>query len=43
MERKHKTIRLTIETYNELAKLGYLSKSFDDVVRKLLEHNKKKR
>lgn len=39
-----KSIRVTKETYNRLAKLGDLNDSFDTVIRKLLDkhHNNNK-
>lgn len=36
-----KSIRVTKETYDRLAELGSLSDSFDSVIKKLLDENKK--
>lgn len=37
--RQFKTLRVTLETYNRLAKLGDLKDSFDTVIRKLMDGN----
>ena len=36
----HKTIRVSEETYNDLANQGTLSETFDLVIRKLLQEKK---
>lgn len=41
-DRPYKTLRVTIETYRRLSKLGNLNDSFDTVIRKLLDENKRR-
>jgi predicted CopG family antitoxin len=42
MTEGRKTISLSDDTYKELAKLGDLSETFDDVIKRLIkEHNDK--
>jgi predicted CopG family antitoxin len=44
MAKGRKTITIDDDTYNELAKLGDLSETFDSVIRRLVkEHNDRKR
>ena len=44
MTEGRKTISINNDTYNDLAKLGNLSETFDDVIARLIkEHNDKER
>lgn len=44
MTEGRKTISLSNDTYKELARLGDLSETFDDVIKRLIkEHNDKER
>ena len=43
MVKGRKTISISDETYSELAKLGDLSETFDDVIRRLIKEHKGKK
>ena len=41
-EKREKTIRVRVWTYNELRKIGIMGMDFDDVITKLIEEHKKR-